>query len=134
MSEFAQDDYEPISFSTSQPSWRALYVNPQDRTQHFVLPLIGWSLYRITIRDIDTGDQLPRARTRLDGVVLLGTDAVPASAGSAPDTEFWGYLSPEELDPEPGTAPGREPDGKGKGGKRGRGDGRGGKRGERGSG
>jgi hypothetical protein len=119
---------EPISFSAAPPGWRALFVDEaQDRPGSFVLPLIGWSLFRITIRDADTGDQLPKVRTELEGVVLEA-DSFPVSVyDTGFDTSrFDSYLSPDQPDPEPGKEPGREkPDGGRRGPGRGRGRGRG---------
>jgi hypothetical protein len=115
---------EPISFSPAPPGWRALFVDEaQDRPGRFVVPLIGWSLFRLTIRDADTGDELPKARTELEGVVLEGGSFPVSVYGTGFDTaRFASYLSPDEPDPEPGR---EKPDGGGRGSGRGRGRGRG---------
>jgi len=121
MSDFARDDREPLTFSVAQPGWRALFVEAIEQTSHFTIPLVGWSVFRITVRDRVTGDQLPQARTQIEGVVqATGVDSsqlVSVFAYEPTSAEFWWYLSPDEPDPEPGTVPGQEPDGKGKGGK-----------------
>jgi hypothetical protein len=121
VSEYAQDVREPLTFSAAPPGWRALYVEDPDNTNHFTIPLLGWCLFRITVRDSDTGDLLPRARTQIEGAVLQGNEVVSVFNYSATSANFWWYLSPDEADPKPGTVPGRKPDGKGKNGKAGRG-------------
>jgi hypothetical protein len=122
--------------------WRAVFVDETDHTSHYTVPLVGWSLFRITVRDKDTGDQLPQARTRIEGVVAESPESPGALVSVFEydlglDTRFWWYLNPDDPDPEPGKVPviGQEPDGKGKGdrtndgktngGKGGRGRGRG---------
>src|SRR4029450_7454639 len=78
LSEFADDVRETITFSAAQPGWGALFVEASDETNHFTIPLLGWSLFRITVRDKDTGYLLPRARTQVEGVVLQANSAVGA--------------------------------------------------------
>jgi hypothetical protein len=110
MSAFASDVREVFSVSAAQPGWRALFVEDSDELADFAMPLVGWAVVRITTRDNDTGDVLPRARTRIEGVVLQDPEVVSVFDYSATSATFGGYLSPDDPDPEPGTGP----DGKGK--------------------
>jgi hypothetical protein len=129
MSEYARDVREPLTFSTAQPGWRALFVDPADNTSHFTVPVLGWSLFRITVHDEDTDDQLPLARTRLQAVVL--DQGAPVNVFEyVTDHILWWYLSPEEPDPEPGTVPNGQEPGRGRKGGKGKG-GRDGERGKR---
>jgi hypothetical protein len=123
MSDFAHDVYEPLSFSAAQPGWRALYVDPQDLTDHFTCPLVGWAVYRVTVHDSDTNDQLPQARQQIEGVVLDGSYTVCVLDF---ETGFWTYLGPDEPDPPrgsppPGVEPGKRNPGQRPSGKRPRG-------------
>jgi hypothetical protein len=110
MSAFASDVREVLNVSAAQPGWRALFVEDSDEKVDFTMQLVGWALVRITTRDSDTGDVLPRARTRIEGVVLQGTDVVSVFEYAATSATFGEYLSPDDPDPVPGTGP----DGKGK--------------------
>ena len=110
MSAFASDVREVLSVSAAQPGWRALFVVDSDDKVNFTMPLVGWAVVRITTRDSDTGDVLPRARTRIEGVVVQNPDVVSVFEYAATSGTFGEYLSPDDPDPEPGTVP----DGKGK--------------------
>jgi hypothetical protein len=102
VSEFAFDERVPLSFSAAPPGWRALYVNPDDNSQHFTYPIIGCALYRISVRDNDTNQPLPTSENhRIEGVVLEGRLAMSAEDYS----DLWWYLAPDQPDPEPGTVP-----------------------------
>ena len=69
--KYTEEVREPLMFSAAPSGWRALYIDDRPgQTGNFVVPLIDWSLFRLTVRDVETGDQLPKARTEIEGVVL----------------------------------------------------------------
>jgi hypothetical protein len=101
MSNFVMEDREPISFSAAAPDWRAYFINPDNPSETWTQPLVGWAVERITIVDWDTRDQLPRQRHQISGMLLVGSDVVRA-------VEFYGFagfLQPGEPVPEPGEPP-----------------------------
>ena len=102
MSEYAYDEYEALSFSAAQPGWRALYYILDNPTELYTLPLIGWAVYRITVRDnLHTDDQLSQARQRIEGVILDLT--YPSCAVSFEG--FLAYLGPPTTPiPSPASA------------------------------
>jgi hypothetical protein len=103
MSEFASDVREILNFSTAQPGWRAFFVEDSVDKTDYVAPLLGWALVRITTRDNDTGDVLPRTRTRIEGAAVQGHEVFTVFESGAFSGTFERYLSPDEPDPDPGT-------------------------------
>jgi hypothetical protein len=104
MSEYANDRYEPLSFSPAPPGWRALYGSA-DGSDSTIIPLVGWGTFHVTVRDKETEELLRDRGNVLEGVILNDQGRLSCALEIM---EFCCYLSPEDPDPKPGeTAEGR---------------------------
>jgi hypothetical protein len=98
MSDYANDQYEPLSFSPAPPGWRALYgYGSPDGSDSTIIPLVGWGTFHVTVRDKDTEELLRDRGNVLEGVILNDQGRLSCALEII---EFRWYLSPEDPDPQ----------------------------------
>lgn len=98
-----QYEYTPLSVSAVPSGWRAIYKleEPEPgRRDWKAIPLIGWGVFRLTIRRGAKGDEWFREWGNVVEGVVIGGFGSPACALETPNFLF--YLGPDDPDPEPG--------------------------------
>jgi hypothetical protein len=112
MAWYAYDSFDPISISAVPPGWRAVYGS-STRKGYETVPLIGWAVFRVSVRGNLTGAQEVLQDGNVIEGVVISPGGGPLVCALALDS-FLGYLSPDQkdpatIDPEAGRKPVRPP-------------------------
>ena len=112
MTWYAQDWFEPISISAVPAGWRARYESSTNDKGYTTVPLIGWAVFRVSVRGSRSGAE----EVLQDGNVIEGVVFHPDGSGlvcALAVDGFLGYLSPDQdpdtSDPKTGRKPLRPP-------------------------
>ena len=99
MAWYAYDSFDPISISAVPAGWRALYSSSTTKKGFEVVPLVGWAVFRVSVRGSLSGaEEVLQSGNVIEGAVVSPGNG-PVVCALAVDG-FIGYLSPDQEDPD----------------------------------
>ena len=71
MAWYSYDSFDPISISAVPAGWRALYSSSTTKKGFEVVPLVGWAVFRVSVRGSLSGaEEVLQSGNVIEGAVV----------------------------------------------------------------